>query len=216
MSTYGILLPCDGTEPMPVSVGDLADIQAKVGGYIDAVSTRFNPSDFELEGEAFDCVGYVNDEGILLDMPVNGMASIMFQREVFGPVVVVSATSKDGINDGENYDVPEWFMDAVFQGGLFDLAQAMKATAIVQAEAVRLAFRDGIISADQFEQLVRMMESGADEYLDKIETIVNLCMMYATARSVGAVDKFDRAEYERSTTLSDEEIANFWEEEGNK
>lgn len=208
MSTYGILLPCDGSEPMPVSVGDYKDIQAKVGGLIDAVFAPFSTSMFEdgdLEGPDFEAVAYVNDEGIILDLPINAMASIMFQRELYGPVVVVSATNPSGTSDGDNYDVPEWFMDAVFQGGLFQVANAMKSVATIQASAVKLALRDGLLSEDQYNKLVEWMESGDEALFDKIEAVVSVCMMYA-------MEKVDALSVD-DLQLTDEEIARFWEEE---
>lgn len=209
MSTYGILLPCDGSEPMPVSVGDHTDIQAKVGGFIDAVVAPFSPSMFEddadLQGPDFEAVAYVNDEGIILDLPLNAMASIMFQRELYGPVVVVSATSPSGTSDGENYDIPEWFMDAVFQGGLFQVARTMKSVATIQASAVRLALRDGIISQEQFDQLIEWMSSGDKQYFDRIEIAVNICLMYAM-EVANRLDEID-------PVLTDEDIQKFWDEQ---
>ena len=72
----------------------------------------------ELVGGWFDCVNdwemgvtaYVHDEGLLIDLPTNNMASLLFRRVLAGDVVLV------GIADDEGYDtnVPSDFMTAHF------------------------------------------------------------------------------------------------------
>lgn len=70
-------------------------IQEAVGGYIDAV-----------RGE--DIVGYVNDEGLLMGLPHNALASIIFGRYLVGNVLVVGSFSEEGEYDGADYDIPVW------------------------------------------------------------------------------------------------------------
>lgn len=72
----------------------------------------------ELVGGWFDCVNdwemgvtaYVHDEGLLIDLPTNNIASLLFHRVLAGDVVLV------GIADDEGYDtdVPSDFMTAHF------------------------------------------------------------------------------------------------------
>ena len=72
----------------------------------------------ELVGGWFDCVNdwemgvtaYVHDEGLLIDLPTNNMASLLFHRVLAGDVVLV------GIADDEGYDtnVPSDFMTEHF------------------------------------------------------------------------------------------------------
>ena len=72
----------------------------------------------ELVGGWFDCVNdwemgvtaYVHDEGLLIDLPTNNMASLLFRRVLAGDVVLV------GIADDEGYDtnVPSDFMTEHF------------------------------------------------------------------------------------------------------
>lgn len=225
MNTYGILLPCDGSEPMPISVGDHEHINELVGGHIDAVSRNFDPSLFE-EGDVqnimgdgsrppFIAIGYVHDEGILLDLPVNPMASVMFEREIFGPCVVVSGTSPSGDYDGDNHDIPEWFANVVFQGGLHDLAERLSAQAQFQSEALLLAFKDGVFNADQFAKIVSMMSSEDPKYDDIIEHAIDIATVYAIGRKTGLLPKFDRLQFEsfqQKLNLTDEDIEKFWEE----
>ena len=72
----------------------------------------------ELVGGWFDCVNdwemgvtaYVHDEGLLIDLPTNNIASLLFRRVLAGDVVLV------GIADDEGYDtnVPSDFTTAHF------------------------------------------------------------------------------------------------------
>lgn len=73
-------------------------IQEAVGGYIDCV-----------RGE--DIVGYVNDEGLLIGLPFNPLASILFGQRLVGNVLVVGAFSEDGEYDGSDHNLPVWFAD---------------------------------------------------------------------------------------------------------
>lgn len=229
MSTYGILLPCDGSEPMPISVGDHIHINELVGGHFDAVSNNFDPQVFLDSGEPiahqliganaepFTAVGYVHDEGLILDLPVNIMASIVLQREIVGPCVLVSGTSPSGEYDGDNHDVPEWFANAVFQGGLLEMARLLHDEATIQANAFRLAYMDGVFTDVQAAKIVAMMESGDRRYDTVLAKSMAIALAYAIGRAEGTLPKFDRAEFEefqKSLTLTDDAIIEFWNQEG--
>lgn len=58
---------------------------------------------------AEDIVGYVNDEGLLIGLEPNALASLLFNRPLVGNVVVVGALNDEGECDGENHDIPEHF-----------------------------------------------------------------------------------------------------------
>lgn len=73
--------------------GALPQLQQLVGGYIDAV-----------RGEDF--IGYLNDEGLLIGLPLNPIASILFGRTLVGDVVLVGALNDKGKYDGDDHDVP--------------------------------------------------------------------------------------------------------------
>lgn len=219
-STYGILLPCDGTEPMPISVGDHEHINTLVGGWFDAVRNDFDPQDFASniiheDAEPFTVVGYVHDEGLLIGLPVNAMASIVLGREIAGPCVLVSGTSPSGEYDGENHDVPEWFADAVFQGGLHELSEALHAEAELQAKAFHLAIQDGVFTKEQASTIIRMMMSGDERYEEAITKAMEISVTYALGRVADTIPKFDRDQFtnfQDSLKLTNEEIAKFWEE----
>jgi hypothetical protein len=96
--TTALLIKTDGElSKVTITEGSegLYELQGYVGGYIDCV-----------RGD--DIVGYVNDEGIIMGLEYNLVASSLFQRHLFGDVVVVGAYDKDGVYDGANYDIPSW------------------------------------------------------------------------------------------------------------
>lgn len=223
MSTYGILLPCDGSEPMPISVGNHTHINELVGGHFDAISFNFDPALFDLaeygldgaDGTPFVAVGYVHDEGILLDLPINPMASVVFQREICGPCVLVSGTSASGEYDGENHDIPEWFANAVFQGGLHDVSRQLMNQAEEASDAIVLALQDGLFTEEQVAKLFQMMASGDPKYNETIENALGIAVVYAMGRQEDVIPKFDRSafnEFQESLVLTDDEIEKFWEE----
>jgi hypothetical protein len=102
MSTYtaGMFLPSGAdVKPQPMFVTDHTGINQAVGGHFDVVTTDMDQEDVSI-------VGYVNDEGIILGLEFNYLASALFKRELFGDCVVVWGLNKDGVYDGENHDLP--------------------------------------------------------------------------------------------------------------
>lgn len=92
---------------------DYTQIQEIVGGHFDAVRVEVENED----GDSLIIVGYVHDEGLILDLEPNYLATALFQQELRGPCLLVSGISPDGEYDGESYDVPEW----VYEGLTTDL-----------------------------------------------------------------------------------------------
>lgn len=62
-----------------------------------------------------DIVGYVNDEGLLIGLEPNILASILFGRPLVGNVVVLGALNDEGEYDGENHDIPEQYLSPAFR-----------------------------------------------------------------------------------------------------
>lgn len=208
----GILFPVgDETEPVPVAVGGLESLQGFVGGLIDAVRRDYDPSEvwgeYAPEGsEPFTAVGYVNDDGIALGLEINKLASTVFQRELYGPVVVVSGTSPSGVYDGENYGLPTWFSDAVCNGSLqeaVDLGDQL----LEIVRAVSVAVRDGIITIPEVK-LAWVLANLGDK--DSQVLFATLCA-YGQAKLESEVsDETEPAEW----SVTDEEIAQFLEQNG--
>ena len=73
-------------------------INNAVGGWFDAVHPVYTD---------FNVVGYVHDEGLLLGLEPNPVASAMFGRFLVGNVVVVGTLNADGKYDGASHDVSD-------------------------------------------------------------------------------------------------------------
>ena len=82
--------------------GSLHTLQDHVGGLIDVVRRD-------------DFVGYVNDEGLLIGLDFNLMASALFNQYLVGNVVIVGALNENGEYDGDNHDTPSWLNDLLFE-----------------------------------------------------------------------------------------------------
>lgn len=89
----------------------------------------------EIVGGWFDCVrgeeivGYVHDEGLLIGLPVNAVASMLFQRPLVGDCVVIGSLNEQGEYDGENHDVPK----AYTSGRFYDFASEIVNNEVIQA-----------------------------------------------------------------------------------
>lgn len=219
MGTMGILIPCNGSEPLPISVGDYRHIQELVGGCFDVVRYDMDDERFPDAGAPFTAIGYVHDEGLLIGLEPNVMASLMFDRHLVGDVVVVSGTSPKGKYDGESYDVPSWFADKVFDGSLRDEANTMNDVARLSALAIMIAHEDGLLDDELYEALVGLMGDDTHENDDVIADAIQLCITYAMGRSMG-MPALTREDVERNAVertlgakmdevLSDEAIASF-------
>jgi hypothetical protein len=199
-------------EPLPVAVSSLADLQRFVGGYVDAVRETFNPSqlfeedDIPSEAREFVGVGYVHDEGIILGLPVNRLASIVFGRELYGDVVMVSGTSPDDEYDGENYDVPSWFADAVHNGSLQESVEQIELIASVTT-ALKVCIADGVVTAQTLSAMLLRASTGDPISQASVEELCN----YGQARLLSIASDTDIVG--GTTSLDDDEIAKFWEEE---
>lgn len=206
-----ILLPADnGAEPIPVGISGLESIQQLVGGHIDAVVAQADPADFEVDGNECEIVGYVHDEGILLGLPLNRLATVMFGRELYGPVVV---TGTD--NQGNDAELPEWFLGAVFGGGLVEAVELLNDGARMMRSAFEMAIEDGLITkSDEVELLFHLMGQDADLARKAASVISNVMMYYNGVRS-GELERIV-PDVPTSTTLTDEDIYNWLEGSDNE
>jgi hypothetical protein len=77
--------------------GSMADfIHATVDGYFDCVRPV---------APGLGVVGYVHDEGLLLGLQPNAVASALFGRFLVGTCVVVGAFDDNGNYDGDNHNI---------------------------------------------------------------------------------------------------------------
>lgn len=91
-TTKGLLIAHN--EMRSIDVGDHIDINTMVGGWFDAVRNDT-------------MVGYVHDEGLLLGLPLNPIATALFGRIIAGPCVLVGSINENGEYDGYNHDLTE-------------------------------------------------------------------------------------------------------------
>lgn len=91
-------------------------INGVVDGWFDAVHPTFEHTSGPLN-----IVGYVHDEGLLLGLKPNIIASALFGRVLVGRCVVVGTLNPMGNYDGDSHDVPSGaievmaWLDSAFQ-----------------------------------------------------------------------------------------------------
>ena len=226
----GILLKAgDGQEPIPVPVTDHVSISEYVGGHFDAVTENYKASEFLLEtDDEFTAVGYCHDEGLIIGLPLNKLATMVFRRELRGDVVVVSGTSPTGEYDGDNYDVPVWFSNEIFSGALTLAVDAVNLRAQFVTEALRRCVSEGLMDPEMIDAIEEMMNLGVGGSLDSEEiTLVNevldvaskyhlarlLGMPAVSEEKLGLIDKMTDMMYD-GWEVTDEAIAKFLEENG--
>lgn len=214
-SLEAVLLPAeDGAEPIPVSVNGLESLQGFVGGHIDAVQVDYNTDELPVKFDEYGAcrvVGYLNDEGILLGLPLNKLATLVFGRPLFGPVVLVGGDDGEG-NDTE---LPSWFLANIYSGALQATVEELDSSAKTLAEAIRFCIKDGAIPADVAASIAYTIANGEGEDVAKAEELMEGLLKYYISRKLGmerpdwdAIDA-DIAEEERlidEFDPSDEEI----------
>lgn len=102
--TQALLIKADGEITSVVLPEENAykTINSLVGGYIDCVTNGEN------------IAGYVHDEGLLIGLAPNLVASVLFGRPLVGDCVVVGYLNERGEYDGNDYDIPEEFTSERF------------------------------------------------------------------------------------------------------
>jgi hypothetical protein len=214
----GILIPADLNQaPKLVPVCDHRDIQEQVGGVFDVVVTKVSSTpDPDDDPDAFDLVAYVHDEGLLLDLPMNERACMVFRRQVVGDVVLLSGTNPtSGDSDGDNYDVPSWFRQAIMGGMLDERAQSAHTMADAMASAVELAIVDGLFDEEQMEFIFMAMHANAEgvqvprEVREIVDATLQACMLYYTGRMLGTVPK--HVPEPEDVVVTDEMIREFFD-----
>lgn len=148
MSTMvsAVFLPAGvGVQPEPMLVTDYTDLQQAVGGLFDVVSTDMNT-------EGVSIVGYINDEGIMLGLEMNYLASNLFKRELYGNCVIVWGLNDEGVYDGDNHDVPGAVYEFLTKDLLVDTAQSYNLAALMAA-----ACEFAIVKGEATEIEVRMI-----------------------------------------------------------
>lgn len=152
--TVGMFLP-KGTqvEPEPIFIEDYKSIQQAIGGHFDVVVTNLGKDDVSI-------VGYVHDEGLILDLELNYLATNLFQRELRGDCVIVWGLSPNGEYDGDNYDIPEWITEFIMRDLVVSSAGAYNMSTLL-ADVCKYAVAEKIASLDDVANIAKAMHDGA-------------------------------------------------------
>jgi hypothetical protein len=108
-------------------------IHEAVGGWFDCVY------------DGGDVVYYVHDEGLLIDLDPNIPVSVMTSRPIAGDVLIVGALDANGVQDGENYDVPARFLSPEFAQAVRSSSASEPAKIVWREEKERVLARGPII-----------------------------------------------------------------------
>lgn len=183
-----------GKEPEPCIIGDINDIQAKVGGHFDCV--RINVGSDPSADDVFTLVGYVHDEGRILNPPleINLMASMIFNQEIRGNCVILSGTNPETkAYDGENYDLPAVFYEFLCKEMTKEIERSVSFTRLL-ATSVSMAYRAKQISKEDFDyvhETINKLHGNAvggdmDSMPAKLKSLLEKCMQYM-ATEMGSV-----------------------------
>jgi hypothetical protein len=161
--TSAVLLKADpNVEPEPILLGGgdtdkVSEIQEKVGGHFDVV--RRGAVDTSGATKAFQIVGYVHDEGRILNLPLNPMATMLFEQNIFGDVVLVSATNPEtDENDGEDYDLPVAFSQYLIQGMYGEMRESMAFSKFISHALAKATVDKAISNTDALEFMTWLLE----------------------------------------------------------
>lgn len=135
----------------PVVIDKLETIQGYVGGIIDAVTQQVSKD--------ICAVGYVHDEGLILDLEMNWIASALFMREIRGPVVVVNGFNEACEYDGDNHDLPDVFVEYMQTTFLQKVAETYNESTIVSA-MLQMAIDEGVAEEHEIDELMDLLLKG--------------------------------------------------------
>lgn len=122
-------------------------IRDAVGGIITAVSDR-----------RLGLVGYVHDEGLLIGLEPNVMASALFGAPLVGECVVFGLYNAEGESDGESHDVPEEFLAEDFTALVRIVTDHPGVRTLVETEIAK-------VLADPTPKVVPMTDEDFDRWL---------------------------------------------------
>lgn len=159
----GLLLNAGvGATVEPVIIDKLETIQEYVGGIIDAVTQQVSKD--------ICAVGYVHDEGLLLDLEMNWIASALFMREIRGPVVLVNGFNEANEYDGDNHDLPDVFIKYMQTTFLDKVAETYNESKILSA-ILSLAEDAGVIDEAGVEELMSFLKDASEGDKDAMRDV---------------------------------------------
>lgn len=193
----GLLLGAGvGATVEPVIIDKLETIQGYVGGVIDAVTQQVSKD--------ICAVGYVHDEGLLLDLEMNWIASALFMREIRGPVVLVNGFNKAYEYDGDNHDLPDAFIEYMQTFFLQKVAETYNESTIVVA-MLEMAVNEGVATDEEVDALMSMLDSVAEGDIETMKVVAK--------QLKDVLVSFDERMAEKTTTKLVDEIYEFLDKE---
>lgn len=194
----GLLLGAGvGATVEPVIIDKLETIQGYVGGVIDAVTQQVSKD--------ICAVGYVHDEGLILDLEMNWIASALFMREIRGPVVLVNGFNEACEYDGDNHDLPDAFVEYMQTWFLQKVAETYNESTMVVA-MLEMAVTEGITTDEEVDKLMTMLESvseGGD--IEEMKTVAE--------KLKNVIVEFDEKMADKTTDKLVDEIYEFLDKE---
>lgn len=157
MLKAGLYLPCGvGASPEPCFIDTYEDIQSHVGGVFDVVVSDLNGED----GVQF--VGYIHDEGRILNLEMNYLATALFTQEIRGGVVVLWGLNENGYADGESYDIPE-DMAMFLCKDLVEFAASTYNDAVIMDIFLGMAVQKNLATGNEIAELKLSLYKAATE-----------------------------------------------------
>jgi len=181
-----------------ITVDGLESIQSYVGGTIDAV--RADVSD------DICAVGYVHDEGLILDLEMNWLASALFSQEIRGNVVLVNGYNKNNYYDGDNHEFPDVFVRYMKTSFLKRVADCYNESQMISA-MLQYSLDTGLITKEAIDNLMEDLGE-AIQYDDEIG-LADLSVKIEEIMS-----KLDNTMGEEASNKLIDEIYEFLDKEG--
>ena len=118
-----------------------------IGGTLDSVSNDKG------------VVGYLHDEGLLIGLPINTVASLMFSRPLVGDVVLVGALDENGNYDGENHELPEGYFGEQYLAFLSQVSNDQDLLTEIGNAIAQMDFAHNVYALTD-EQMSQYLETG--------------------------------------------------------
>ena len=164
MIKTAMLLPAGSrVVPEEILIDDYQNIQATVGGHFDVV--RYSGED--TDGKPVVLCGYVHDEGMLLGMELNYLATMLFQQPIVGPCVVTYALSPNGEYDGDDYDMPTELVRFISEDVLVATANAYNKSALMGFATERM-LEEGLLDDDDVDMLMDAIEASVSGRMSEL------------------------------------------------
>lgn len=173
MVKTAVLLPAGArVQPEEILVDGYKNIQDIVGGCFDCV--RYDGEGFN--GEPVVLCGYVHDEGLLLGMETNYLASMLFGRMIVGPCVVTYALSPNGTYDGDDYEMPAELVGFLTNDLLVATAMTYNQAALM-AVATDQMVESGVLTQEDVDMMSGEMEAVSNGEQDALSPDAEMIML---------------------------------------